>query len=34
MRGKQFGKGEAKFFLFGRDSCSGRKQIGALEGIF
>ncbi len=50
MRGKQFGKGEAKLFgvnsqIMGlictrgffscsvRDSCSGRKQIGALEGL-
>jgi hypothetical protein len=26
-------KGEAKFFLFVRCSCSGREQIGALEGL-
>ncbi len=33
MRGKQFGKGRSKLFLFGRGSCSGREQIGALEGL-
>jgi hypothetical protein len=33
MRGKQFGKGRSKFFLFVRCSCSGREQIGALEGL-
>jgi hypothetical protein len=32
MRGKQFGKGRSKFFPV-RCSCSGREQIGALEGL-
>jgi hypothetical protein len=32
MRGKQFGKGRSKVFPV-RCSCSGREQIGALEGL-